>query len=220
MENDMKNVKVEYFGINGKGAVTRALLWCNNVPFEDVRITFEDWGSKLKKSGNYEFEQLPAFEYNGKRMFQSGAISTFLARKFNLLGKNLDEEYLHSSLLWSIEDALPKFIPAYFATSPEGQTQIPEKRKEWLEVHAPHFLKIWEKRFNAHAGKYCVGDSFGLSDVVMTVMLTNLFKNGSRKDGESVLNENAPKLSKHINNIAKNELATFFEKGWIHDSLI
>ena len=216
---DMKNVKVEYFGANGKGAVIRALLWSNNVTYEDVKYSFEEWG-KIKKSGNYEFEQLPAFEYNGKRMFQSAAICNFLSRKFNLLGKTLDDEYLHLSVLCSIDDANPKFYPGYFAMTPEGQAQMEDKRKEWKEVHAPHFLKIWEKRFNAHAGKYCVGDNFGLADIVMTVILTNWFKTGSRKDAEPILNEFAPNLAKHIANVAKNELAIFFEKGWIHDAIL
>jgi len=136
------------------------------------------------------------------------------------LEKTLDEEYLHLSLLCSFEDVLPKFPPAYVARTPEAQAQMEEKRKEWKEIHAPHFLKIWEKRFNTHAGKYCVGDTFGLSDVVMTVVLTNAFKNGSRKDGESLLNECAPNLAKHISNITNNELASYFEKAWIPDSII
>jgi glutathione S-transferase len=209
------NAKVEYFPLNGKGALIRAVLYYKQAPFADVRHTFEDW-QKLKKSGDYEFEQLPAFEFAGQKFVQSGAIVLMLARHFNLLGSNLNEEYLNYSLLSSIDDFGPKFAPAFFAMTPEGQAQMEVKKKEFKEVHASFFLTKFESRFKKHGGKYAVGDSFSLSDIIFTVMLTNVFKHPLRKEEfEPLLNEHAPTLAKHIENVAQNELAEFFAKGFI-----
>ncbi len=214
---DTCGAKLEYFGLNGKAALIRAILYYKGVPFTDVRHTLEEWGA-LKKSGNYEFEQLPAFECNGKRMFQSGAITLWLARQFDLLGSNSNEEYLHISLLFSLDDFLPKVIPAIFALTEEGRAQMETKRIEFFNVHAGHFLKIFENRFLQNNGEYAVGNKFGLSDVLFTVALHNIFKSAARKDTwEPLLNENAPNLAKHIQKISENELAPYFAKGFIND---
>jgi glutathione S-transferase len=209
------NAKVEYFPVNGKAAIMRAILYQQKVPFEDKKYSFEDW-QNVKKSGAYEFEQLPAFEFNGEKFIQSGAITLMLARHFNLLGSNLHEEYLHYSLLSSLDDLIPKFHPAFFAMTPEGQAQMENKKKEFKEVHAPFFLSKYEARFKKYGGKYAVGDSFSLSDIIYTVILTNGFKHPLRKDEfEPVLNEYAPTLAKHIENIAQNELSEYYAKGFI-----
>jgi hypothetical protein len=63
------NARLEYFGVNGRAGLIRSILYWKGVPFEDFKIEYSDWWGSLKKSGNYEFEQLPAFEFNGNRMF-------------------------------------------------------------------------------------------------------------------------------------------------------
>ena len=215
---DFKDVKLEYFGLNGRAAVIRALLYWKQVPFTDVKHTFEDW-AKLKKSGDYEFEQLPSLECCGKRYVQSGSIILFLARKMNLLGSTPDEEYLQTSQLYSLEDLIPKYGPAYFAWLAGGEANMEIKRKEFNDVFAPFYLKVQENRFKKYGGKYAVGDSFSLSDVILTVMLTTIFKSPSKVEiMEPMLNEFAPTLAKHIANIAKNELAEYFAKGFIEQA--
>ncbi len=47
------NAKIEYFPLNGRAAIIKAILHYKNLPFTDTVITFEDWGNH-KKSGNYE----------------------------------------------------------------------------------------------------------------------------------------------------------------------
>ena len=215
---DFKDVKVEYFGINGRAAIIRALLYWKQVPFTDVKHTFEDW-AKLKKSGDYEFEQLPSLECCGKRYSQSGSIILFLARRMNLLGSTPEEEYLQTSLLYSLEDVIPKFVPAFLAMAAGGEENMIIKRKEFVDVAAPFFLKVHENRFKKYGGKYVVGDSFSLADIILTVMITNIFKTPSRIEVmEPILNEIAPTLAKHIANIAKNELAEYFAKGFIEQA--
>lgn len=209
------NAKLEYFGVNGKAAIMRAILYQQKATFEDKRYTFEDWQS-LKKSGVYEFEQLPAFEFNGEKFVQSGAITLMLARHFNILGSNLHEEYLHTSLLSSVDDFFPKFNPSFFAMSPEGIAQMENKKKEFKEVHAPFYLTKYEERFKKYGGKFAVGDSFSLSDIILTVILTNAFKHSQRREEfEPILNQYAPTLAKHIESVAQNELAEYYAKGFI-----
>ena len=74
-----------------------------------------------KKSGLCEFEQAPVLEYKGKTYAQSMAIAFFLARKFNLMGKDDEEQYEIESLMCCMEDifnAIFKF------------THLPENEKD------------------------------------------------------------------------------------------
>jgi glutathione S-transferase len=214
------NAKVEYFGVNGKAAIIRAILFNQKVTFEDKKYTFENWQS-LKKNGDFEFEQLPAFEFNGEKFVQSGAITLMLAKHFKLLGSNLHEEYLHNSLLNSIDDFIPKFHPAFFAMTPEGIAQMENKKKDFKEIHAPFFLSKYEARFKKFGGKYSVGDSFSLSDIIYTVILINAFMHPLRKEEfQQVLNQYAPTLSKHIESVAQNELSQYYAKGFIEQAPI
>jgi glutathione S-transferase len=212
------NAKLEYFGVNGRAGLIRSILYWKGVPFEDVRLDHATWGP-LKKTGNYEFEQLPAFECNGIRMFQSGAIVLWLARQFDLLGSNANEEYLHTSLLFSLEDILPKVIPAVFAMSEEGKAKMETVRNDFFKVHGPFYLGVWEKRFLNNCGQYAVGEKLGLSDFIFTYFLHNIFRNPQRKDiWEPLLLDYAPNLAKHIQKIHDNELAPFFSKGYINEA--
>jgi glutathione S-transferase len=208
------NAKVEYLPLNGRGAIIRAILHYKNLPYTDVVYSFEEWG-KHKKSGNYEFEQVPAFEFKGERFFQSGAITLMLARAFNLLGSNLHENYLHESLLFAFEDFIPKLAGAFFAISPEGKAQMETKKKELKEIHAPFFFSKFEERFKKYGGKYAVGDTFSLSDIIYTVMLTIAFKHPERKEEfEPILEQYAPTLNKHVDTVTQNEMADYYAKGF------
>jgi len=210
-----QNVKLEYFPLNGRAGIVRAMLYYGNIQFVDEKHTFQDWGT-LKKNGNYEFEQLPAFECCGRRMFQSGAIITYVARQLNLMGKNSEEEYQIMSLLYNLEDIYPKLLPAIMANTEDAIKQQPAKITEFLTVHGPFFLNIFETRFNNLHGKYFLGDTFSLADVLLTVVLHCIFKSELRRDTwEQVLNQYAPNLSKHIQEVTNNELASFFSNGYI-----
>jgi glutathione S-transferase len=215
---ELKDCKLEYFNGNGKGALIRALLHFKNIAFEDIKHSFEDWFGVLKKSGNYEFDQLPLFESNGQRYVQTSAIIMLLARKFELLGSNLNEEYLNTSLLASLDDFSPKLYPAYYPRTDEERARVEEAKKELAEVHCPRLAKIFENRFKKYAGKYAVGDSFSLSDVILTVYMHHVFKNSARKEVfEPILNQYAPNLAKHVERISQNELSQFFAQGYVNE---
>ncbi len=152
-------------------------------------------------------------------MFQSGAIVLWLARQFDLLGSNAHEEYLHTSLLFSLEDILPKVVPAVFAMSEEGKAKMETVRNDFFQVHGPFYLGVWEKRFLNNSSQYAVGNKLGLSDFIFTYFLHNIFRNPQRKDiWEPLLLDYAPNLAKHIQKIHDNELAPFFSKGYINEA--
>lgn len=52
----MPQYKITYFPVRGLAEMSRLILTYAKVPFEDVRVTHEEW-AKIKS--NYPFGQLP-----------------------------------------------------------------------------------------------------------------------------------------------------------------
>ena len=220
MNTSTDTLKLHYFTLNSRGAIPRAILYSNGVNFIDQQYNFEEWG-KVKKSGDFEFEQMPMLEAEGMLLTQSIAIDLYLSRKYNLLGTNLIEEYLIISERASYDDFYPKFRPGVFPMTDQERTNQTAKEKEFLEIHAPFYLGIYEQRFNKNGGKFAVGNTFSLADIYLTVHLTQIFKQSGRKDVyEKVLIKHAPNVAAHIEKIAKNELASYYEKGYIAEAVI
>ena len=120
-----------YFKVNGRGVVARAILSAMKADWTDHAFTREEWPS-IKKSGLCEFEQAPVLEYKGKTYAQSMAIAFFLARKFNLMGKDDEENYAIESLMCCMEDIFSAMFK--FTHLPENEKdKYDELRKVALE---------------------------------------------------------------------------------------
>jgi glutathione S-transferase len=60
------SIKLWYFDGYGRAEAIRMMLTYLEAPFEDIRLSFEEFG-KLKAEGKFEFGQLPAAEWEGKQ---------------------------------------------------------------------------------------------------------------------------------------------------------
>ena len=81
-------MKLYYFDLPGRAEPIRLLLHHAKIPFQDVRIPFQDWG-KLKNCGKFTSGQLPILELeNGEILSQSTAILYYLGMKHGYLSKN------------------------------------------------------------------------------------------------------------------------------------
>ena len=211
----MKNIKLYHLHFNSRAVIIRAMLTYKKIPFEDIRITGENWKT-LKYSGKFEFQNLPKLEVDGREYVQMYSINNYLARQLDLFGNNIEEDYQINSLLNSYED---------FAGQSRKQHLLPteEQRKEagvrFNKVGVPFFLSTYEKRFKKYGGKYAVGDKFTLADIYLTCYLWNNYKAEMKmkKLGSEVLETHCPLIAEHIKKIKENELKEFFEKVYIHN---
>merc|ERR1711934_1234145 len=118
---DAYNVKLTYFGITGLGEHIRVALALAGIPFEDERLTGEEWG-KLKATlppGS----QMPILELSPKdggdkqQLFQSRAILRLIGSAM-YEGKPLYptdpmERYHCDEVMEIIEDIRPHFLPTF-----------------------------------------------------------------------------------------------------------
>ena len=202
----MSKYTLHYFPGNGRAVVARAILCYAKVDFTNDLIKKEDW-PKIKKSGLCEFEQVPILEIDNKKYSQSFAINLYLAKKFNLLGKNDEEEYQVINVLNSTDDVKQPVMNLRRCTE---ENKKPELRTAALEKLKFILGKLNERYIANGKGKYFLGDHFSLADVV----LCSTFMDFGDSLGEcpcKIVSE----LGEVIKRVKENELKEFHEKYYI-----
>jgi len=210
--------KVHYFDGNGRAVNIRAMLDFSNSSWEDNKINFADWPA-VKASGKFEFGQMPVLEVDGKQKTQTVAIEVFLARRFNLLGSNEEDEYQILNLLCTRED-YSKHLYGLLMPTEEQKAKREEMIKNMSENVFPTLLTAMEKRYVENGkGKYFLGDKFSLADIYLATGFTQLFESVALKDLFSQIpTKYAPNVQELVNRIKENELKAFFEKTFNHNS--
>ena len=202
----MSKYILHYFETNGRAAVPRAILsyakanWVNNL------ISQEDW-PKTKTSGSCEFEQIPVLEVNNKKYCESNAINLYLAETFNLMGKDVEENYQIVNLLMTFDDFLTIF--KIYIMCPDENKKIELKKK--TEEKLKFFYEKFEKRYVSFGKpKYFLGEKFTLADIYITVFLPTCLNLLQMK--ECNFKDSIPNLNELMIRVKEKELKEFFEK--------
>uniref|UniRef100_A0A182YLZ8 glutathione transferase n=1 Tax=Anopheles stephensi TaxID=30069 RepID=A0A182YLZ8_ANOST len=189
----MPDYKVYYFNVKALGEPLRFLLSYGNLPFDDVRITREEWPA-LKPT--MPMGQMPVLEVDGKRVHQSLAMCRYVAKQINLAGDNPLEALQIDAIVDTINDFRLKIaIVAY-----EPDDMVKEKKMVTLNNEVIPFyltkLNVIAKENNGHLvlGKPTWADVYfaGILDYLNYLTKTNLL-------------ENFPNLQDVVNKVLDNE---------------
>lgn len=194
---------------NGRAAMARAILSYAKADWKDHKFDRDEWVNSIKKSGLCEFEQAPVLEYNGKTYAQSYAMTTYLARKFNLMGKDDEENYQIESLLCSVEDIFSSMRYKYLPDTEKAKKE--EMEKAAIEKYKMYIKKYEERYIKNGKGKYFLGDRFTLADIFIGVELPSLCD----AFGQCIVPQVSPILVELITRLKENELKEFHEKYFI-----
>ena len=200
---------LHYFGVNGRGALPRAILTYAKADWTNDVIAMPDW-PKIKKSGLCEFEQLPILEVDGKKYSQSNAINLYLAETFNLMGNNIEENYQITSLLMTFDDFMNSCFAYMFC---QDESKKEELQKAALEKVKFFFAKIDKRYTDLGKGKYFLGDKFTLADIYVATVFPLAV--GALKIEGCPCKEVGPNLGELIKRIKENELKEFYEKYFV-----
>jgi len=93
----MPQYKLIYFNLRGRAELARLIFHYAGQEFEDVRLEYgDDLPSKspewTKIRSDMPFLQVPVLEVDGVALGQSHTIGRYLARKFNIAGRDDMEE--------------------------------------------------------------------------------------------------------------------------------
>ena len=197
-----------YFNVNARGCMARALLSYVKANWENKVLEYNDFLQNYKQKKEFcEYGQLPILEYKGKYYSQSMAIILFLAKKYNLMGDNEDEEFEINNLLCSFEDIFPLI-----------HDQSQDKKDAKYEKVRKYF-KIYEDKYISHVkennGKkyYFSNDKFTLADIYFGALIYSMLNSLKEIDMEKEF----PELKKLLDFYkSDNALKEFYEKYYIN----
>jgi len=129
------------------------------VEYEDYRIARDQWPTVKKET---PMGQVPILEYDGDVFCQSTTIARFLARKYNLAGKNDIAAAEADQAVDALNDIFSHFV-AWRKESDE--TKKNEMMKVLTEETIPAWLQMMEKYLTSKGGKYLAGDELTWADL-------------------------------------------------------
>ncbi|KAG0045275.1 hypothetical protein BGZ83_009492 [Gryganskiella cystojenkinii] len=192
--------KFLYFGLHGRGEMTRTLLNFGGAKFEEIPL---QWPAMKPET---RFGHVPVlFETTADgtvlELSETQAIERYLSRKFNLYGANAWEEHLVCEYTNSTEFLNLRFEKVVFAINDpelrqrEAVTFYSDILPRWIQTHERH-LAAEPQNQNGHY----VGNAFTLADIRASVMLDRilfLIPEGQQEVVAKILNkETAPGLFK------------------------
>ncbi|XP_071830106.1 probable glutathione S-transferase 5 [Apostichopus japonicus] len=187
----MSTYKLTYFDFRGAGETSRYIFAVAEQEYEDVRVQQHEW-KNLKPAT--PLGKLPVLNVDGKDIPQSMAIHRFLARRFDLYGKNDFEEAEIDVVIEVIQDLFKALTKLFYAETDELKARY---KKEFFEVEGPQCYKFLEKLLTANDGGdgYFVGSKISLADIIAFVTTGDLLAD---RNTDYYLEVKEPKLKAFI----------------------
>ena len=197
-----------YFNVNARGCIARAILSYVKANWENKVIEYNDFLQNYKQKKEFcEYGQLPILEYKGKYYSQSMAIVLFLAKKYNLMGDNEDEEFEINNLLCSFED----IFPLIHDQNKDKKDAKYEKVRRYFKIYEDKYLKHVKE--NKGKKYYFANDKFTLADIYFGALIYSMLNSLKEIDMEKEF----PELKKLLDFYkSDNALKEFYEKYYIN----
>jgi glutathione S-transferase len=117
------------------------------------------------------FGQIPVLEVDGEVIAQSTSIARFLAKEFNLAGKDHLEQAQADMVVDACNDVVESMVLIYREQDESRKKSLEEKFKSET---FPTFLKNLENLLQSKGGKHFAGDSLTWADIAVAHLLSGL----------------------------------------------
>jgi prostaglandin-H2 D-isomerase / glutathione transferase len=156
-------IKLTYFDIEGRGEPVRLALVLAKVPFEDVRVQFDDWAALKPQTPTGQLPVLQVGE-DGPMRTQSLAMLRWIGATYSTTLYPPDKLYEIEEALGVVEDLDRAFIipravgmhpcelgyPVGYEKTPDGQDLIQRLRGTFIDECLPKFLVLLTKMMQSH----------------------------------------------------------------------
>ncbi|KAI8872199.1 hypothetical protein GQ42DRAFT_161497 [Ramicandelaber brevisporus] len=199
-----------YFPVVGRAETSKALLTIADASWKYTTVTFEEWPAIKSTTPFGHLPILHEFDpATGEKAFEvaeSSAIETYLATKFGLNGKTLQETTLISSVRSADSDIRELALRYMTAVNEDAKTKALEKYMEASTNLAACLDKFIAN--NPTGSGYFVGDSLTIVDITAYISYIWSHSTGGHY---SVTAEKTPHLLKLIEKVKKHpKLEAFF----------
>jgi len=190
----MPSYTLTYFGLRGLAETTRLMFAYADVPYEDKRITKDEWPAMKPTMPT---GTLPVLTVDGKNSIgQSGAINRYLARQFGMNGKDDCEATCIDMYAGCIDDLAQKLRPVQMAMFGGDKEGAKKAFAEANEKDVQPLLSILEKQITKNGKGFLVGDKPSYADFMLQTRLHGLI------EFEKSAVESHPKLMEYYNHIS------------------
>jgi len=146
----MSKPTLTYFSGRGRAEGSRLILAEAGVEYVDNRVTDH---SSLKPK--LPFGQLPHLEDGDLHLVQSITIARYLARKYNLAGKDLKEQAQADMIVDGVLDI----------NAARNAAKTEEEKQKLASEVLPKWLGYFEELLKKNGGKFFVGDNVTWADL-------------------------------------------------------
>ena len=152
-----------------RAEVLRVSLYISGIPFEDVRISREEFINMIKtgflpNGKKVPFHQLPVIEVDGKIIGQTGAIARYCGKVSNLYS----EDILEAAKIDQIIDAATDITNLVSPTIREKNEQKKiEDRKTLTNKLLPRWFKYLENLLSSENSDWFVKNKMTIADIAI-----------------------------------------------------
>ncbi|CAF3622106.1 unnamed protein product [Rotaria sp. Silwood1] len=164
--------KLHYFNGRGRAEVSRLIFAAAGQKFEDIRYESSEWPSHKSAM---PLGQMPVLEFDGIKLPQSLSIARFLAKQFNLAGKDNLEQAKVDTVVDTMVDGMAKFGPI--------RREVDEVKRQadmqkFLVDELPKHMQNLEVLANAYSngGPFFVGNHLTWCDLFVYDMLESILQ--------------------------------------------
>ncbi|OQR90430.1 glutathione S-transferase [Thraustotheca clavata] len=149
-----------------RAEVTRLAFYINDIPFEDERLSREEF---MKNKSKFPFKQLPTLTIDGECFSQSHAMSRYAGVLSGLYPKeDALGAYRVDEVTAAMIDIVDKILPSI---KEEDENKKCEMRKDLANETLPCWFSCLEERLKcASSGQYLLGDKMTIADLELYCM--------------------------------------------------
>lgn len=141
----MSTYKLTYFNLEARAEWIRWIFLQVGVPFEDIRVPFQDWPAMKPTT---PLGCLPVLEVDGKQIAGSIPIARYVAEKHGLAGENAIENAQLAGIGDVIQDIQNGLFKFHFEKDEDKKAAL---KKEFFETGVPKYLDVLEKQIKKNA---------------------------------------------------------------------
>eukprot|EP01053_Blabericola_migrator_P002554 Blabericola_migrator_1__2553@NODE_171_length_12111_cov_153_412405_g148_i0_p6_GENE_NODE_171_length_12111_cov_153_412405_g148_i0NODE_171_length_12111_cov_153_412405_g148_i0_p6_ORF_typecomplete_len230_score62_69GST_N/PF02798_20/6_9e11GST_N_3/PF13417_6/3_3e07GST_N_3/PF13417_6/4_9e03GST_C_3/PF14497_6/0_001GST_N_4/PF17172_4/0_025Med14/PF08638_11/0_015GST_C_5/PF16865_5/0_19GST_C_5/PF16865_5/4_1e03Sec6/PF06046_13/1_3e03Sec6/PF06046_13/0_17_NODE_171_length_12111_cov_153_412405_g148_i0126815 len=164
--------KLHYFDTTGRAECLRCAFVAANIPFEDVRYSFQDFFTQIRPRS--PSHKVPVLEMNGTLYIESRAILTYLCGLNGMVSSDPEEMLVHNMVMEYLEDFWTPIRSLVIAQTDEDKKEalaMVAQATRALMTRVEAFVKTHTQ---SHTGHILKGKKYSPADLVIYCLMREL----------------------------------------------